>query len=176
MRAPAFHLHQPKNTKSVLVCPFSYDSHSVFLLSPSTDTILAHAIIILFHKFSKSLLLVTGYFSYPPPQSALLFLKLYYAYTSPGDLVKDRCWLRRSGVGPESFHFWHAPSDDHVPGSWTPWWDKCRISQDPSESERISRHVFPQQLRECSLGSGKKACLVLDVPHSQHKPSIIRVE
>lgn len=122
MRAPSFHLHQPKTMKSVLVCPFSYNSHSVFLLSPSTDTILARAVIIFFHKFSKSLLLVTGYFSYPPPQSALLFLKLYGAYTSPGDLVKDRCLFRRSVVGPESFHFWHAPSDDHVPGSQTTLW------------------------------------------------------
>ena len=99
MRTPSFHLHQPKPMESVLVCPFSYNSHSVFLLSPSTDTILAHAIIIFFHKFIKSLLLVTGYFSYPPPQSALLFFKLYCAYTSPGDLVKDRFWLEDLGWG-----------------------------------------------------------------------------
>ena len=36
--------------------------------------------------------------------------------------------------------------------------------------------VFTQQLRECVLGSGKKACLVLDTPHLQHQPSIIRVK
>ena len=44
------------------------------------------------------------------------------------------------------------------------------------QSECISCHVFPQQLRECFLGSGKKACLVLDVSHLQHKPSTIRGE
>lgn len=36
------------------------------------------------------------------------------------------------------------------------------------QSLNTFRHVFTQQLRECVLGSGKKACPVLDTPHLQH--------